>query len=445
MQRTLIKKLNENIDKEVTVSCWVDARRDHGKLIFLVLRDRSGTAQAIVTPKSPEALAVAEHLRDEWVVNITGKVKARPENMVKTEELNGDIELSISAIEVLAEAQELPFQKEAEVNQDVYLNNLPLTLRRQKSRDVFVVQATIVKAFREILRENDFIEYQSPVLVGGDAEGGADAFKVAYYKDKNAYLATSPQLYKQILVGVFERVFSIGKVFRAEKHATPRHTSEYSSLDFEMGFIKDYMDVMAMTETVHKHIARTVAGEHTDILQRVGVEAPLVPDTFPILKLTEAQEILEREFGSKAVGEPDLEPVHERQICEWAKKEHNSDYIFITHYPVEKRPFYTYEDEENLGTTKTFDLLFRGVEITTGGQRIHDYATLVANIKKWGLNPEAFSFYLQAFKSGMPPHGGTGNGLERITELMLGLSNVREATLFPRDMNRIDTLLSKEE
>lgn len=439
MERTIIKNLGEKKGEKVHVAGWVDVRRDHGKLMFLVLRDRSGVVQAVVKD-GIEAFETAQQLREQWVVSIQGTVNERPDKMKKNEQ-NGDVELLIEELTVLAPAAELPFDMDAELNLDTQLDYRPLTLRTQRSRDIFKVQATIVDAFREYLNEQDFIEYQPPALVGGDAEGGASAFKVEYYKDKDAYLATSPQLYKQIMVGVYERVFSIGKVFRGEKHATSRHLSEYSSLDFEMGFIEDHHDVMEITQGVYTHIARTIVERHTDILERFGVEAPLTPEKFPILKLSEAQEIIEKEFGGQAIGEPDLEPEHERKICEWARKEKGSDFIFITHYPVEKRPFYTYEDEEDLGRTKSFDLLFRGLEVTTGGQRVHDHDVMVAKMQEKGLDPEQFSFYLQAFKYGMPPHGGTGNGLERITELMLGLSNVRQSSLFPRDMNRIDNRL----
>ena len=441
MERTTLGKLAEKTGEKVRIEGWVDVRRDHGKLMFLVLRDRSGSVQGIVKGDLA-AGETAQKLREQWVVRIEGTVNQRPENMVK-DELNGDIELLVEEITVLAEAAEMPFDIDAELNLDTHLDHLPLTLRNQKSRDIFRIQATITESFSSFLRGEEFVEYQPPALVGGDAEGGASAFKVSYYKDKDAFLATSPQLYKQIMVGAHERVFSISKVFRAEDHATSRHLSEYTSLDFEMGFIEDHVDVMEMTQRVHANIAKNVAEKHGDALARFGVEAPLAPEKFPVLKLSEAQEIIEKEFGGKAVGESDLEPEHERQISEWARREHNSDYIFITHYPVSKRPFYTYEDKEDKGMTKSFDLLFRGLEITSGGQRIHDYDTLVASLEAKGLKPELFEFYLQAFKFGMPPHGGTGNGLERMTQLMLGLSNVREATLFPRDMNRIDTRLTE--
>ncbi len=434
MERTIISDLTKKKGEKVHIAGWVDVRRDHGKLTFLVIRDRSGVVQGVVKGDLTDE---TKDIREQWVVSIQGTVNERPESMIKDEQ-NGDVELLVEEVQILSEADEMPFDLDSELNIDTYLDNLPLTLRSQKALDVFTVQATITAAFREFLTNEGFKEYQSPALVGGDAEGGASAFKVDYYKDKLAFLATSPQLYKQIMVGTYERVFSIGKVFRGEDHATSRHLSEYSSLDFEMGFIEDHEDVMEMTQAVHSHIAKTIAERHPDILKRMEVEIPLTPEKFPVVTLKEALEIVGAD-----VNEPDLEPEHERQLCAWAKENHKSDYIFVTHYPVSKRPFYTYEDEDAPGTTKGFDLLFRGLEITTGGQRIHDHDTLVEKIKEKGMNPELFSFYLQAFKFGMPPHGGTGNGLERLTQLMLGLKNVREATLFPRDMNRIDNQLSE--
>jgi len=444
MERILIGELGENIGKPVSISGWVDVRRDHGKLIFLVLRDRSGNVQAVINAKSEDVFKVAEMLKPQWVVQIEGEVIERPENMKKNEP-NGDIELSVNTISILSEAEELPFDLDAELNLDTYLDFLPLNLRTQKGRGMLEIQATIAKTFRESLRARGFTEFQAPALVGGDAEGGAAAFKVGYYKDKDAYLATSPQLYKQIMVGILERVFATPKVFRGEKHATSRHLAEYTSLDFEMAYIKDHTDVMNLFQEVIREIVTAIEKVHSNVLKHFEIDAPLLPKNIPVMKLKEAQEIIEREFDGKAVGEPDLEPEHERQICEWVKKNHESDFVFITHYPVEKRPFYTYEDEEDSGHTKSFDLIFRGLEITTGGQRINSYDTLVKNIEKWGLKPEQFSFYLQAFKYGMPPHGGCATGRERITSLMLGLPNVKQATLFPRDMTRVDIRLSESD
>lgn len=434
-RRTLIGNLGAHIGETVTISGWVDVRRDHGKIVFLDIRDRSGKIQSVCLPNHAEAVATAQTLRSEWVVQIKGIVNERPEKM-RTDSVNGNIELETLAISVLAKAQELPFPKDTEVNLDTYLDYLPLTLRSERARAIFSVQATAIEAFRKALVAEQFTEFQSPALVGGDAEGGAAAFAVDYYYEKKAYLATSPQLYKQIMVGAFERVFSTPKAFRGEKHSTTRHLSEYSTLDFEMGFIADHHDVMAVLERTVRSMVETIVREHADAFTLLGAEPPsMCAEPFPIMKLREAQKIL------GVADEPDLEPEHERAICEWAQKEKGSDFIFITHYPVSKRPFYTYEDEADPGFTKSFDLLFRGLEITTGGQRIHDVNVLTNKMAERRLNPMFFAFYLQAFMYGMPPHGGSATGLERFTARMLNLPNIKEATLFPRDINRIDQLL----
>ena len=436
MERVLIRDLNKHVGETVTVCGWIAVRRDQGKMVFIDLRDRSGTVQGVVLPKS-DAIQTAKEVTVQSAVEIGATVTKRPEKNILADKENGDIELHIDTLMIIGAAQTLPFELSADLNLDTYLDYLPLTLRTERARDIFKLQETIIDEFRLSLREQDFAEFQSPTLVGADAEGGAAAFEVGYYYDKKAFLATSPQFYKQIMVGPFERVFATQKVFRGEKHSTARHLSEYSSMDFEMGFIQDHTDVMRALEVFVSRLVRAVSTKHKDMFARFAVELPMLPTTIPSLKLRDAQKIL------GTLEEPDLEPEQERAICEWAKKEHDSDFIFITHYPVKKRPFYTYEDENDPGYTKSFDLLFRGLEITTGGQRIHTYDTLLERIKDRGLKPDQFSFYLQAFKYGMPPHGGSATGLERFTARMLGLSNIKEATLFPRDLNRIDMRLSE--
>ena len=435
MQRTLNKDLPNEIGKTVSISGWVDVRRDHGKLIFLDIRDRSGIVQAVFTPKAAEALDIAKELRAQWVVAVEGEVKARPE-ATKGEGPLGGIEISAQSITVLSRAQELPFELGTEVNLDTHLDHLPLTLRSRRSRDIFKMQASILNAYRTSLRAQDFTEFEAPVLVGGDAEGGAAAFKVGYYYDQTAYLATSPQFYKQIMVGPFERAFTVCKIFRAEKSATTRHLSEATCVDFEMGFIDNEREPMKILEQAIRDTVNAVSSEHADMFARFNTQAPLISDEIPVLTLKEALETL----GKKEA--PDMEPEDERAICEWAKKEKNSDFVFITRYPTKKRAFYTYEDPAEAPYSRGFDLLFRGLEINSGSQRIHDHDTLVARMKERGLDPEKFSFYLQAFKFGLPPHGGSSTGLERFTARMLELPNVKEATAFPRDMNRIDVRLT---
>ena len=444
MERTEIKNLKDNIDTEVMISGWVDVRRDHGKLMFLDIRDGGGIVQCVVLPgSSTETQAIAGKLRPEWVVSIQGKVNKRPEKMVKEGVLNGELELEVLGIEVVSEAQELPFEKDTELNLDTYLDNMPLTLRSEKSRAIFKVQSHIIGAFREFLTSENFVEFQPPKIVGGDAEGGAGAFHVDYINDQNAFLATSPQLYKQIMVGVFEKVFATGNVFRAEKHSTTRHMLEYTSLDFELGFIKHHHDVMNVLGTLMRYTNEYLKKNCAEEFKLLNAAYADVPEEIPFMKLREAQELIKKETEEDCTKEKDLTPEHERWLSEYAKKEFNSDFIFITHFPIEKTAFYAYEDLEDLGFTNYFDLLFRGVEVTSGGQRVHDYDTLVERITKKGLDPEKFSFYLQAFKYGMPPHGGIGMGLERLTQKFLNLPNIKEATLFPREINRIDTLLSE--
>lgn len=443
IERTYIKDVQDHVGKEVNLKAWVDIRRDHGKLIFIDLRDATGIIQSVVLPNHEEAQEIAKTVRPEWVISVVGMVNKRPEKMIKEGVLNGDVELEVTAVEVISAAEELPFALDAELNIDTELDYRPLTLRTQRNQAIFKVQAEVVRAYREFLHDENFVEFQSPKIVGGDAEGGAGTFRVDYINDQDAYLATSPQLYKQIMVGVHEKVFSVGNVFRAEKHSTTRHLLEYTSLDLEMGFIKDHHDVMKVLRdymsNLNEYLKKTCAKEFT-LLEASFAD---VPDEIPFMKLREAQELIKKETGEDCTNEKDLTPEHERWLSEYAKSKLSSDFIYITHFPIEKTAFYAYEDTEDVGYTKYFDLLFRGVEIVSGGQRINDYKTLVARITKKGLDPEKFSFYLQAFKYGLPPHGGFGMGLERLTQKFLGLQNVKEATLFPREINRIDTLLSE--
>ncbi|MCR4284372.1 MAG: aspartate--tRNA(Asn) ligase [Parcubacteria group bacterium] len=442
MQRTLIKDIKDKVGETVLLSGWVDIRRDHGKLIFIDLRDTSGKVQMVVLPNHEEAHKVGSEARSEWVVEIEGVVNKRPERMINVDQLLGMMEIEVLNIKVLSKAEEMPFEKGADMNLDTYLNHLPLTLRDEKKKAIFKVQSNIIRAFRNFFTKQGFVEIQAPKIIGEDAEGGANSFSFDYF-GHTAHLAQSPQFYKQIMVGVFEKVFSTGNVYRAEKHSTTRHLNEYTSLDIEMGFIKDHTDVMEIETKMLAYIFEELKKDSSEEFKLLGADIPDVPESIPSLKLREAQEIIKKEHGVDCGNEPDLEPQHERWIAEYVKREHNSDFIFITHFPLSKRPMYTYEDEKDPGYANGFDLLFKGIEITTGGQRIHEYDKLVSSIKNKGLDPEKFSFYLQAFKYGMPPHGGFGMGLERLTAKLLNLANVKEATLFPRDLNRIDSLLSE--
>ena len=435
--RVYIKDLKEHIGKEIIIAGWVDVRRDQGKMVFFDMRDMTGKVQCVTLPNHIEAIEVAKTIRSEWVLKITGIVNKRPEKNIKAGVLNGDVELEVIGIEVISQATDLPFELNAEVNLDTYLDYLPLKLRTERSKDIFKMQATILDAYRNSLHQQGFIEFIAPALVGGDAEGGAAAFKLEYFKDHTAFLATSPQFYKQIMIGPFERVFTVAKIFRAEKSATTRHLSEATCIDFEMGFIENEREPMAVLEKIIHDVVQTVSEKYADIFTRFNTALPLMPNEIPILTLKEAHNIL----GVEHV--PDMEPEHERNICEWAKKEKGSDFVFITRFPTAKRAFYTYEDPSEAPYSRGFDLLFRGLEINSGAQRIHNYESLVERIKERRMDPEKFSYYLQTFKYGMPSHGGSSTGLERFTARMLELSNVKEATAFPRDMNRIDKRLSE--
>lgn len=444
MTRTLIQDLKNHVDAIITIEASVDVARNQGKMAFFDFRDRSGKVQGVVFGK-PELLEVAKELRSEWVVKVEGKVNKRPDKNITADVVNGDIELEITAIEILSKTAELPFDLSAELNLDTLLDHRPYTLRRERERAIFKVQHEIIRAYRDALTQEGFIEFQAPKIVGDDAEGGAGAFKVEYLRDKTAYLATSPQLYKQIMVGVFERVFTAGPAFRAEKHATSRHINELTMLDAEMGYIESQYDIMAVFTKILGHITKHLENNCSAEFKVLGATIPQCPDVFPHMTLREAQVLITKETGEDCTQEPDLEPTHERWLSEYALRAHNSDFIFITGFPTTKRPFYTMEDPENPGYSKCFDLLFRGVELSSGNQRVHDHDALVEKMKWKKLNPENFSFYLQAFKSGLPPHGGWGMGLERLTQKFLGLENVKEATLFPRDINRIDNRLSTNE
>ena len=444
--RNLIIETVKKIGEEVSIQGSIQTRRNLGKMVFLDVRDRSGLIQVICAPGDLGAdYELVKDVRNEFVVEIGGVINKRNEKNINPNLLTGGIELLAKSFKILATAEPLPLDPADEkMGLDVYLDLLPLTLRTEKNRALFKIQTEIVNAFRNFLLSQDFTEFPCPKLVGESTEGGANVFSMEYFGHK-AYLAQSPQFYKQIMVGVYERVFTIGNVYRAEKHATTRHINEYTSLDLEFGFIKDHLDVINLEiefiKYLNDHLNKTVAKE----LTLWDYQPLLMPAQYPILKLREVLELIKKETGVDHTAEPDLEPNEEQWICEYAKKNWQSDFVFVTHYPTKKRPVYTYPDETDPEFTKSFDLLFRGVEITTGGQRINDYNQLVENIKKWGYKLDSFQFYLQAFKYGMPPEGGLAIGLERLTAKLLGIENVKRATLFPRDLNRIDLQLSPPE
>lgn len=412
---------------------WINRKRDHGQVVFLDLRDRSGIVQLVGGKE-------LKPLRLQDVVEVWGIVQRRPENLVNPHLATGTIEIAVEKIDRLAAAASLPFdlgQEELKLELPTLFNFRPLTLRHPRVKAIFKVQEVLVQAFRRKLKELDFTEVQVPTLVPSATEGGAEVFPVTYYEHQ-VYLAQSPQLYKQILVSIFERVFTVAHAYRAEPSVTTRHLSEYVSLDCEMGFIDDWTDLLAVAEELIRALLKAVEENCTDELELYRVQLPRLGQKIPRLSFPQALEILSQRRGIDKSKALDLEPEDERELCRWSWEEKGSDFVFITHYPKAKRPFYTYLDPQNPELTLSFDLLGRGFEWITGGQRIHQYQELKKRIEEAGNKLEDFSLYLQAFKYGMPPEGGFALGLERATQGILQLSNIREASLFPRDMERVD-------
>ena len=428
--RVFINELKPNIGKKVTVGGWVHNIRDQGKLNFVLLRDRTGIVQIV----TDDTTVRSNDLRNETVIFATGTV-------IEDERAENGIEIRLEKVEVLSRpVKPLPilvndkadYQK---LELETILNNRVLSLRNPRRNKIFKLQASIIDCFRTFFREKGFTEITTPKIIATGTEGGTQLFTVDYF-DKLAFLAQSPQFYKQMLVGAgYERVFEVGHVYRAEEHNTSRHLNEYVSLDYEMGFIDDENDVMDMEEEFIKYLFEEINRRHGDILTTYGQNLP-IPEKIPRIPVKESCEILEKEYNKVTKGY-DLDPEGEKLICDWAKKNYNTELLFLTEYPKNKRPVYTMPLETNPDFTRSFDLLFRGLEITTGGQRIHDYNMLVEAFKSRRLNVEDFNYYLDTFAYGMPPHGGLAIGLERITQQILGLSNIREASIFPRDRNRL--------
>jgi len=436
MERILNSETSGHIGEKVKVAGWMTVRRDHGGIVFFDLRDRSGILQVVSTPE------LAKDVKSECVLEIEGEIKKRPDRMVNPEMETGSVELKAEKVKILAEAETLPFDLvDLKMTLPSLLDYRPLTLRNKKVQAIFKIQEEIISSFRRTLLSLGFTEFQAPSLVPGATEGGAEVFHVDYF-DYDAYLAQSPQFYKQILVGVFERVFTISHAYRAEPSVTTRHICEYVSLDAEMGYISSWEDLMDVCETILRNMIADVEKNRIKELALYGNPDIQMGQKIPRMKISEIQEIIFKTKGRDNRGEMDLTPEDEKDICLWAKENHGSEAVFATHFPTKKRPFYTFPDPANPSETLSFDLLYKGLEIVTGGQRINEYKMLEDNIKKWGNKPEDFEFYLQAFKYGMPPEGGFAWGSERVTKQMLGLENIREATLFPRDMERIDQRLS---
>ena len=438
MQRVLNIETVKYINKNVKVCGWVNSRRDHGGIVFLDLRDRSGILQIVVTPTAE----LAKDIKNEYVLEIEGEIQKRPIKMVNPELATGEIELKAENINILAKAETPPFDlKDLNVSLPVLLDYRPITLRNKKIQAIFKIEEEAINSFRKTMKDLGFAEFQAPTIVPVATEGGAEVFHIDYFNG-DAYLAQSPQLYKQILVGVFERIFTITRAYRAEPSVTTRHLTEYISLDAEMGFINSWQDLMDVCETVIRNIFLDLGKSCQKELKLFSATLPKLGEKIPRLKMREAQEIIFKRTQRDNRESPDLEPEDEKEIYEFAKEKYGSELIFISHYPTKKRPFYTFPDPKDPEYNLSFDLLCRGLEIVTGGQRINDYEELVKNIKKRKMKIKDFKFYLQAFKYGMPPEGGFCLGAERMVKQILNLENVREASLFPRDMARIDQRLS---
>lgn len=436
MKTLYIKDTSDYIGKTVTVNGWINTIRDHKKVVFIDLRDSTGLLQVIGGSELAK-------FSNEDVVKITGIIKNRPENLVNTKIETGGIELESTEIELISHASELPFdisKEDLDVTLPILLDYRALTLRHPKVKAIFKVQEVVIDTFKTSLKEKGFTEFQAPVIIPQAAEGGSEVFEVKYF-DYKAYLAQSSQFYKQILVGVFEKVFSVNKTLRAEPSVTTRHLTESTTLDAEMGFIDSWEELMDMAEYCIKAIFNSVDKNCSQELSLLNTTIPKISKEIPRIKLREGQEIIFKRTGRDNRNEPDLEPEDERELCRWAGEEKGSDLVFVTHYPVSKRPFYTYEDEADPGFTKSFDILGRGVEWLTGGQRIHNYELLIKKAKERGIDITKSELYLQAFRYGMPPHGGFCFGSERIVMGILQLENIRQASLFPRDMERVDVHL----
>jgi nondiscriminating aspartyl-tRNA synthetase len=438
VERTLIIDTTKKVGEKIKIQGFVHVVRAHGKIAFADITDRSGVLQVV----GKDDLA---NLRPQYVVEIEGTVNARPEKMVNDKIETGTVELSAEKVTVLVKSDEMPFDMGAEnlnLELPTLLDYRSLTLRHPKVKAIFKVQEVVIDAFRRALQAKDFFEFQAPAIISSAPEGGAEIFEVKYF-DHKAYLAQSPQLYKSLLVGVFERVFSVNKIFRAEPSVTTRHLTEVVSLDAEFGFIKDYMEVKEMAEYVIKFILNEVNSKCQKELAMYNAVIPAVSKTIPMVKLREAQQIIYERTGRDIRKERDFAPEDEKEICLWSKEKYGSDLVFVSHYPTKSRPFYTYPDPEDPEFNQGFDLIGRGTEWMTGGRRINDYKTIMEHVKEWKITPKNIELFLQAYKYGIPPLGGFAFGAERITMHILGLKNVREASLFPRDMERVDLRFSQ--
>lgn len=405
--------------------------RDMGEFAFIILRKAEGLVQCVYEEGKTEF--DLKDLKEESAVEVTGVIALE-------ERAPQGFELRLTGIRVLSEpAETMPIainKWKMNTSLETRLSLRPVSLRNVRERAKFKIQEGIVRGFREFLSSQGFTEVHTPKIVSRGAEGGANVFKLNYF-NKKAELGQSPQFYKQMMVGVFDRVFEVAPVFRAEKHNTTRHLNEYIGLDFEMGYIDSFEDVMAMETGFLKYTMELLKSEYKKELDMLGIDLPSISQ-IPQVRFDEAKQLVSEKYNRKIRNPFDLEPEEEVLIGRYFKEEYDSDFVFVTHYPSKKRPFYAMDDPADARFTLSFDLLYKGLEITTGGQRIHDYQMILEKMEKRGMDPEDIKDYLMIFKYGMPPHGGLGIGLERLTMRLLDEQNVRETSLFPRDVTRLE-------
>ncbi|WP_440066864.1 aspartate--tRNA(Asn) ligase [Streptosporangium sp. OZ121] len=429
--RTLAAELPRRIGRQVTVQGWLHRRRTLKSVVFLILRDRSGLVQAVVT--EPEAMAAAGGHPEETVLQITGTVTANPQ-------APGGAEVTSPAVTALSGPAAAPpfdlYRPAVPATLPTILDHAPVALRHPLLRAPHAISAVSVAGFRATLDALGFTEIHTPKVVASATESGAGVFEIDWFGTR-AYLAQSPQFFKQAMVGVFERVYETGPVFRAEPHDTARHLAQYTSLDAELGFVGDHREVMAVLREVIAGMTAAVEQHAGEACALLGVELPDVPERIPEIHFARAQELLAAHTDEDPRGEPDLAPAHERWLSRWALREHGSEFLFVTGYPMAKRPFYTHPEPGRPQYSNSFDLLFRGLELVTGGQRLHRHEDYLAALAARGESPEPYAGYLAAFRHGMPPHGGFALGLERWTTRLTGADNIRRATLFPRDLHRL--------
>ena len=417
--------------KEIRMNGAVHTIRHMGEVAFVILRKSRGLVQCVYEAGITD-FDIRE-LKEESAVEVMGVVKAE-------ERAPQGFEIRLKEIRVLSRpAEPLPLavsKWKLNTSLEAKLSLRPISLRNVRERAKFKIQEGIVRGFRDYLLSRDFTEIRTPKIVARGAEGGSNVFKLEYF-NKKAELGQSPQFYKQTMVGVYDRVFEAAPVFRAEKHNTTRHLNEYTSLDFEMGYIDSFRDVMDMETGMLQYVMKLLEQDYKKELDMLGVTLPEV-GRIPAVRFDQAKELVSRKYDRKIRNPYDLEPEEELLIGRYFQEEYGSDFVFVTHYPSKKRPFYAMDDPADPRFTLSFDLLFRGLEVTTGGQRIHDYREIAAKMEKRGMDPEDIASYLMIFKYGMPPHGGLGIGLERLTMRLLDEQNVREASLFPRDVTRLE-------